>query len=129
MKKTIIIAAAAISLTLAGCGAQSSGSASFNQISSSEAIEMMSENTGYQIVDVRTQAEYAGGHIPDAICIPNESIDENVTSMLPDKDQMLFIYCRSGNRSKQAANKLANLGYTNIYEIGGINSWGGEIVE
>ena len=87
----------------------------------------MAEEEGYLILDVRTQEEYADGHIPGAICVPNESISEEMPEELPDKEQLILVYCRSGNRSKQAAQKLAELGYTNVKEFGGIMSWDGEI--
>ena len=89
---------------------------------------MMSRDDDHIIVDVRRNDEYEAGHIPGAILIPNESIDTSQPEELPDKDQIILIYCRSGNRSKQAAEKLAAMGYTNIYEFGGINTWTGEIV-
>ena len=94
-----------------------------------EIVEIMEENEGYIILDVRTIEEYNEGHIPNAICIPNETIDENVVNILPDKNQLILIYCRSGNRSKQATDKLENLGYTNLIEFGGIMDWKGEIVK
>lgn len=100
---------------------------SYEQITQEAAKEIMDTEDGYIILDVRTEDEYAGGHIKNAICIPNETIDETVTDSLPDKDQLIFVYCRSGNRSKQAAAKLADLGYTNIKEMGGINTWSYEI--
>ena len=86
----------------------------------------MEEETDYIILDVRTPEEFKEGHIPDAVNVPNETIDEEEISELPDKEQMILVYCRSGNRSKQAAEKLAALGYTNIIEFGGINDWIGE---
>lgn len=98
------------------------------QITQQEAKAMMALNDGHVIVDVRRQDEYDAGHIPGAILIPNESIGTAPPSDLPDLDQIILIYCRSGNRSKQAAQKLANMGYTRIYEFGGINTWDGEIV-
>ncbi|MCI6974009.1 MAG: rhodanese-like domain-containing protein [Oscillospiraceae bacterium] len=79
-------------------------------------------------LDVRTAQEYSEKHIPGAINIANESIGTEDISELPDKDQLILVYCRSGNRSKQASEKLVKLGYTNIIEIGGINSWPGETV-
>ena len=79
-------------------------------------------------VDVRRQDEYDAGHIPGAVLIPNEDIDAKPPAELPDLNQVILIYCRSGNRSKQAAQKLFDMGYTNIYEFGGINTWTGEIV-
>ena len=96
-------------------------------VSMDEIKEIMNENENYIILDVRTIEEYNEGHIPNAICIPNETIDESVIAKLPRKDQLILIYCRSGNRSKQAAIKLANLGYTNLVEFGGIIDWDGEI--
>ena len=96
-------------------------------VSMEEITTIMRENTNYIILDARTIEEYNEGHIPNAICIPNETIDETVTTKLPNKDQLILIYCRSGNRSKQAALKLQQLGYTNLVEFGGIIDWDGEI--
>lgn len=89
---------------------------------------IMEENDDYIIVDVRTFEEYCEGHIPGAINIPNEDIVDAEPELLANKEQMILIYCRSGNRSKQAAEKLANMGYTNLIEFGGIIDWDGEIV-
>ena len=99
----------------------------FEQISQLEAKRIMAGEEGYIIVDARTEGEYMTGHIPGAICIPNESIGTKMPEELPDLDQLILVYCRSGNRSKQAAKKLAEIGYTNIKEFGGINTWDGEI--
>ena len=96
-------------------------------VSMEEITTIMQENANYIILDARTIEEYKEGHIPNAICIPNETIDETVTKQLPNKDQLILIYCRSGNRSKQAALKLQQLGYTNLVEFGGIIDWDGEI--
>ena len=96
-------------------------------VSMEEIATIMQENTNYIILDARTIEEYNEGHIPNAICIPNETIDETVTTKLPNKDQLILIYCRSGNRSKQAALKLQQLGYTNLIEFGGIIDREGEI--
>ena len=93
-----------------------------------EAITMMEEETGYIILDVRTPEEFAEKHIPGAINVANETIGTDEIPELPDKDQLILVYCRSGNRSKQASEKLVALGYTNIVEFGGINDWPGEIV-
>jgi rhodanese-related sulfurtransferase len=79
-------------------------------------------------VDVRRHDEFDEGHIPGAICIPNESIIDSMPSELPDLDQIILIYCRSGRRSKEAAQKLNDMGYTNVYEFGGIIDWTGEVV-
>ena len=125
MKKIIPILIAL--LLFAGCGAQSS-ERTYRQITMEEAVTMMEEETGYIILDVRTAEEYSENHIPGAINIANESIGTEDIPELPDKDQLILVYCRSGNRSKQASEKLVKLGYTNIVEIGGINSWPGETV-
>ncbi len=129
---------AAASLT--GCAGQPTGmqenasiadvteSLSYRQISQEEAKKMMALEGSQVILDVRTQEEYDAGHIPGAILIPNETITDTPPEELPMLDQIILIYCRSGNRSKQAAEKLAAMGYTNIYEFGGINTWDGEIV-
>ena len=129
MKRTVIIFFAIIVL-LSGC-AQPSGSttASYKQITQEEAKEMMTKDDGHIIVDVRRQDEYDEGHIPDAILIPNESITDKQPDELPDLNQIILIYCRSGRRSKEASQKLADMGYTNVYEFGGINTWTGEVVK
>ena len=98
-------------------------------VSMDDIVEIMNENNNYIILDVRTIAEYNEGHIPNAICIPNETIGSNIINELPDKEQLILVYCRSGNRSKQAAEKLRKLGYTNLIEFGGIIAWNGEIVK
>ena len=107
---------------------ETSGSNTYQQITADEAAKMMQSETDYIILDVRTEEEYASGHIPNAINLPNETIGIENIEQLSDKEQLIFVYCRSGNRSKQAAAKLANLGYINIVEFGGINDWNGEIV-
>ena len=114
-------------LLLAGCGAQSEES-TYRQVNAEEAASMMEEETGYIILDVRTAQEYSEKHIPGAINIPNETIGTEDIPELPDKEQLILVYCRSGNRSKQASEKLVKLGYTNIVEFGGINDWTGETV-
>ena len=98
-------------------------------VSMDEIVQIMNENSNYIILDVRTMQEYNEGHIPNAICIPNETISENIINKLPNKEQLILIYCRSGNRSKQAAQKLKNLGYTNLIEFGGIIDWAGDVVK
>ena len=101
--------------------------ANIQYVSMNDIEKIMNENENYIILDVRTIEEYNDGHIPGAICIPNETIDENVVNKLPNKEQLILIYCRSGNRSKQAAEKLQKLGYTNLIEFGGIIDWEGQI--
>ena len=100
---------------------------SFTRISMEEAKKMMGLDDGHVIVDVRTEEEYSSGHIPGAICIPNETIYKDRPSALPDLDQVILVYCRSGNRSKRSARMLYEMGYTNVYEFGGIIDWDGEI--
>jgi len=119
-----------LTLTLTGCAvsAPAPESNTYRQITMQEAVEMMEKEVNYIILDVRTEQEYAAGHIPGAMLIPNETINTAEIPQLPDKDQLIMVYCRSGNRSKQASDKLVRLGYTNIVEFGGINSWPGEIV-
>ena len=99
----------------------------YRQISQEEAQQMMKTESGYIILDVRTPKEYAEGHIPGAICISHDSIPTDDIPELPDKDQLIMIYCRSGRRSKLAAEQLVSQGYTNIVEFGGIMEWTGEI--
>ena len=100
----------------------------YMQISQETALRMMEQDDGHVVVDVRREDEYEAGHIPGAILIPNESIGEERPSALPDLQQTILIYCRSGNRSKEAASKLAQMGYLNLYEFGGIPTWPGETV-
>ena len=116
----------AVLLLLTGCGAEDAPT--YRQVSSDEAAAMMASESDYLILDVRTREEYEQGHIPGAVCVPNESIGSGELSALPRKDQLILVYCRSGNRSKQAAQKLADAGYTNIVEFGGLLSWTGETV-
>lgn len=101
--------------------------AAYKQITMVEAVEMMASEDDYIIIDVRRPDEFADGHIPKAVNIPNESIGTDEIEALPDKDQLILVYCRSGNRSKQASEKLVKLGYTNVVEFGGIIDWKGEI--
>ncbi len=131
MKRVAVALALALSCILCGCtslgalfGAGQSG-AGFETISQDEAKSMMADDE-VVIVDVRTLQEYNTGHIPGAICIPNEEIDASVVEKLPDPDQKILVYCRTGRRSKEAALKLADLGYTHVYDFGGITSWTGE---
>ena len=128
---TVIVLTAVLILT--GCGSSADDKTAgdkktYRQVSPEEAAAMMEEETDYIILDVRTQEEYETAHILGAICIPNETIGTEDIPELPDKEQLILVYCRSGNRSKQASEKLVNQGYTNIVEFGGINSWTGETV-
>ena len=103
-------------------------SASYEQISQEEAMQMMQEQSDFIILDVRRPDEFAEGHIPGAVNVPNETIEDEMPAGLPDKDQVILVYCRSGNRSKEASQKLADMGYTGVYEFGGIKTWPGEII-
>ena len=120
-------------LTLAlpfGCvGCSSSGSATYDQISGAEAKALMDSESGYIIIDARTQEEYDEGHIPRAILIPEYEIADRAEKELPDKNQLILVYCRSGRRSKIAAEELVKLGYTNVKEFGGIIDWKYDIVK
>jgi len=124
MKKLLSILIA--TLFLVGCAVPAEQEISYRQITMDEAVAMMEEEEGYLILDVRTVAEFDEGHIPGAINIPNETIGTDAIPGLPDKDQLILVYCRSGNRSKQASEKLVKLGYTNVVEFGGIIDWPGE---
>ena len=99
----------------------------YEKISMSEGIERMAIDEGYILLDVRRADEFAAGHIPGAVNLPNEKIGKDDIPSLPDKNQTIYIYCRSGNRSKQAADKLLALGYTNLIEFGGIIDYAGEL--
>jgi rhodanese-related sulfurtransferase len=126
MKKLIPILLSALLLT--GCGGISNDkTTTYRSISMDAAVAMMEQEQGYIILDVRRPDEFAAGHIPNAINVPNETIGTEEISELPDKDQLIFVYCRSGRRSKEASEKLVKLGYTNIVEFGGILDWKGEI--
>ena len=114
-------------LLLSSCTAPGSSSLGYRQISMDKAVKMMKDEKNYIILDVRRPDEYAEGHIPGAINVPNEEIGTAEIPELPDKSQLILVYCRSGRRSKEAAGKLVKLGYTNIVEFGGINDWTGEI--
>ena len=116
-----------VALLLVGCAAPAE-EITYRQVNMDEAITMMEEGSGYIILDVRTPEEFAEKHIPGAINVANETIGTDEIPELPDKDQLILVYCRSGNRSKQASEKLVALGYTNIVEFGGINDWPGETV-
>ena len=116
-----------VALLLVGCAAPAE-EITYRQVNMDEAITMMEEGSGYIILDVRTPWEFEEKHIPGAINVANETIGTDEIPELPDKDQLILVYCRSGNRSKQASEKLVALGYTNIVEFGGINDWPGETV-
>ena len=144
-RRTFLIAASLTSIVslagLTGClGAPANGNgngsnatnnssdfSSYQQVDAETAKELMDTEDDYAILDARTQAEYDKGHIPGAILIPHDTVATAAEDALPDKDQLILVYCRSGNRSKQASQTLVDLGYTNVVEFGGINSWPYEV--
>ena len=127
MKKRILILLAAMLLTACGQTNENKLEAVYLNITAEEAKQIMDTEEGYVILDVRTQEEYDEGHIPGAIVISHEEIAEKAEEVLTDKDQLILVYCRSGRRSKLAAEALVELGYTNIKEFGGIIDWPYEV--
>ncbi len=127
MKKLIWIILAMMLLTACGQDKENKQEAVYMNITAAEAKEIMDSQEGYIILDTRTQEEYDQGHIPGAILIPHDEILAKAESVLTDKDQMILVYCRSGRRSKLAAEDLLKLGYTNIREFGGIIDWPYEV--
>ncbi len=127
MKKLIIFLLAVMLLTACGQDKENDQGAVYVNITAEEAKEIMDTEEGYVILDVREQDEYDAGHISGAILIPYTQIEVKANEMLPDKDQLILVYCRSGRRSKIAAEALAELGYTNIKEFGGILDWPYEV--
>ena len=138
MRQILLFAALAASLALlSGCALSKTkadtaedapGKAAYHKLSAEEAYEMMASQE-VVVVDVRTRKEYDGGHIENAVLVPNESIGSEMPETLPDKEATLLIYCRSGRRSKQAAEKLLKLGYQNVYDFGGVIDWPYELVK
>ena len=127
MKRLLILCLPLIFM-LFGCGNNSTQSdVNYESVSMSEGIERMANDEGYIMLDVRRVDEFEAGHIPGAVNLPNEEIGDEEIAILPDKEQTIYIYCRSGNRSKQAANKLTALGYKSIVEFGGFMDYTGEI--
>ncbi|MDO5110622.1 MAG: rhodanese-like domain-containing protein, partial [Erysipelotrichaceae bacterium] len=126
MKTMNLIAAGLLAASLlCGCSADEDADTEpgYTQISQEEARDMMNSDDSYIIADVRTADEFEESHIPGAINIPVEHLAGLADDLLPDREEIIMIYCRSGNRSKQAAEILAGMGYTNLYEFGGINTW------
>ena len=134
-KKRALLFIFMASLLIAGCsrgqvvdGPDMVRQSEYTQIDQETAKEMMERDDGHIVIDVRRQNEYDSGHIPGAVCIPNETIGTEPPAGLEDKDQIILVYCRSGRRSKEASQKLADMGYRNVYEFGGILEWTGDIV-
>lgn len=118
----------AVLLVLSGCGKKENDmEITYEKISMSEGIKRMKSDENFILLDVRRADEFAAGHIPLAVNLPNEQIGKAEIPSLPDKNQTIYIYCRSGNRSKQAADKLLALGYKNLIEFGGILDYTGEL--
>ena len=129
INKRFLIALLTFALPFGCVGCSDGGSATYEQISGSEAKALMDSESGYIIIDARTQEEYDQGHIPGAILIPEYEIADRAEKELPDKNQLILVYCRSGRRSKIAAEELVKLGYTNVKEFGGIIDWEYETVK
>ena len=127
MKKLVFLLLAVMLLTACGQDKENNQGAVYVNITAEEAKRIMDSEEGYIILDVRTQEEYDEGHIPGAIVISHEEIEEKAEDVLTDKDQLILVYCRSGRRSKIAAEALVELGYTNIKEFGGIIDWPYEV--
>ena len=129
INKRFLIALLTFTLPFGCVGCSDGSSATYEQISGAEAKALMDSESGYIIIDARTQEEYDEGHIPGAILIPEYEIADRAEKELPNKDQLILVYCRSGRRSKIAAEELVKLGYTNVKEFGGIIDWEYEIVK
>ena len=127
MKKLLLLLLAVLLLTACGQAKENDREAVYLNITAEEAKRIMDTEEGYVILDTRTQEEYDDGHIPNAIVIPHDQILEKAEAVLRDKDQLILVYCRSGRRSKIAAEALVELGYTNIMEFGGILDWPYEV--
>ena len=116
-------------LSVTSCGNESSQDDGYNKITSEEAKEIIDSEEDIVILDVRTKEEYDEGHIENAILIPNTEIKDRIEEEIPDKDTKILVYCRSGNRSQTATMDMIDLGYSNVYDFGGIIDWNYEIVE
>jgi rhodanese-related sulfurtransferase len=127
VKKMILLLVAVMLLTACGQDKENDREATYMNITAEKAKQIMDMEEGYIILDVRTQEEYDEGHIPGAILIPNTEIEDRAEDELTDKNQLILVYCRSGRRSKLAAEILVELGYTNIREFGGIIDWPYEV--
>ena len=128
----LLVILVAVTLTAVGCGGNvqeesemiyEKNSDGYYQITPEDARDIMGRESDYVILDVRTQEEYNEVHIPDAVLLPDYEIISRATEVLPDKDKLILVYCRSGRRSKNASAELAALGYSNVYEFGGIIDW------
>ena len=127
MKKLVFLLLAVLMLTACGQDKENAQGAVYVNITAEEAKRIMDSEECYTILDVRTQEEYDEGHVPRAVLIPDTEIKAKAEEVLTDKDQLILVYCRSGRRSKIAAEALVELGYTNIKEFGGIIDWPYEV--
>lgn len=136
-KKTILVSIIILSaLVLGGCTMVSmidvsetqNAAAEYKRISPEDAKKMLDENSDAVLLDVRTESEYNEQRIDGALLLPNNEIEDRAAELLPDKDALILVYCRSGRRSKQAALELLSMGYTNVYDFGGIMSWPYDVV-
>ncbi len=127
MKKWILVLLAAVLFSACGHNTQKEQEMVYMNITAQQAKEIMDTQEGYIILDTRTQEEYDTGHIPGAIVLPHDEVLKKAETVLPDKSQLILVYCRSGRRSKLAAEDLVKLGYTNIREFGGIIDWPYEV--
>ena len=129
MRRILIAVSVALMFTLVLVGCNDSGESTYEQITPAEAKALMDSEKDYIIIDARTQSEYDEGHIPGAILIPEYEIAERAEKEIPNKRVLILVYCRSGRRSKIAAEELVKLGYTNVKEFGGIIDWEYDIVK
>lgn len=127
MKKWILVLLAAVLFSACGHNTQKEQEMVYMNITAQQAKEIMDTQEGYIILDTRTQEEYDAGHIPGAMVLPHDEVLKKAETVLPDKSQLILVYCRSGRRSKLAAEDLVKLGYTNIREFGGIIDWPYEV--
>lgn len=130
MKQLIRAFSLLLCIFLAACGntviendAEKETKNMYQQITPEEAKKLMDSENNYIILDVRDPQEFESGHIPGAVLIPHTKIDEQAENIIPEKDKLILVYCRSGRRSKIAAESLVSLGYTNVKEFGGILQW------
>ena len=124
--KKLLLTIFLLPLMLVGCGGEA---ITYEQISQDEAKKLMDTKKDLVIIDARTESEFAEGHIPNAILIPEYEISTRAENEIPDKDTLILVYCRSGRRSKIAAEALVELGYTNVKEFGGIITWEYDIIK
>lgn len=128
IQKSMLFLIFAALIIVTGCSSNKEANvAEYTTITAAMAQEMMAEETDLIILDVRTESEYRSGHIPNSILLPYDKIPEQAESLLTNKDSKILVYCRSGRRSAIASKELAALGYTNVYDFGGVNDWSEEL--